>query len=133
MHAMYVITIGDAFSAVSSSEFLSLSSSWLSDGSLVGSLSDLSYSLFTNVCVGWPGSVHDARVFANSSLYKKASTGNVLTGDSIIVNGIEVSPFLVADFAYSLLTWLMKPFGESENLTQQKNTSTSDSPGRELL
>ena len=35
---------------------------------------------FTNVCVGWPRSVHDARVFANSSLYKKASTGNVLIG-----------------------------------------------------
>ena len=75
---------------------------------------------FTNICVGWPGSVHDAWVFANSSLYKKASAGNVLTGDSIIVNGIEVSPFLIGDSAYPLLTWLVKPFGESRNLTQQQ-------------
>ena len=81
------------------------------------------------ICVGWPGSVHDAWVFANSSLYKKASAGNVLTGDSIIVNGIEVSPFLVGDSAYPLLTWLVKPFGESRNLTQQKKASISDSPG----
>ena len=50
---------------------------------------------FTNICVGWPGSVHDARVFANSSLYKKASAGNVLTGDSIIVNALKFLHFLL--------------------------------------
>ena len=28
--------------------------------------------------IGWPGSVHDARVFAHSSLYKKATVGSIL-------------------------------------------------------
>ena len=29
--------------------------------------------LFTDTCIGWPGSVHNARVLANSCIYKKAS------------------------------------------------------------
>ena len=33
---------------------------------------------FTDVYVGWPGRVHDARVFANSSLYQRGQSGNLL-------------------------------------------------------
>jgi len=34
--------------------------------------------IFINVYIGWPGQVHDARVFKNSDLYKKASRGQLL-------------------------------------------------------
>ena len=30
--------------------------------------------IFMDVNVGWPGKIHDARVFVNSSFYRKANT-----------------------------------------------------------
>ena len=44
---------------------------------LVQAIVDHNY-LFTDVCVGWPGSVHDARVLANSSVYRKANRKEIL-------------------------------------------------------
>ena len=34
--------------------------------------------LFMNVYIGWPWKVHDARVFVNSSLYKKGMNSTLL-------------------------------------------------------
>lgn len=73
--------------------------------------------LFRDICVGWPGSVHDARVFVNSSLYKKATSGEILNGGVVNVHGTNIPTFLIGDSAYPLSTWLMKPFSHNSNLT----------------
>ena len=78
--------------------------------------------LFTDVCVGWPGSVHDARVLANSSLYKKAEQKQILCGDEVAHNGFNIPVFLIGDSAYPLTTWLMKPFPHHSNLTPSQKS-----------
>ena len=78
--------------------------------------------LFRNANVGWPGSVHDARVFANSALYAEVTSKHILQGDTRKINGCDIPPLLIADSAYPLLSWLLKPFANDGSLTQeQKN------------
>ena len=77
---------------------------------------------FRDVYVGWPGSVHDACGFANSKICKLGSEGNILQGEKITIGEVDVLIFLVADSAYPVSTWLMKPFPHGSTLTQgQKN------------
>ena len=83
---------------------------------LVQAVVDHNYR-FMDVCVGWPGSVRDARVLANSSLYRKASQGEILCGNTIQVSGTNIPLFLVGDSAYPLSPWLIKPFAHNTVLT----------------
>ena len=73
--------------------------------------------LFRDICVGWPGSVHDARVLVNSAVYKKASRRELMSGNAIRLNGTDVPLFLVGDSAYPLCEWLMKPFPFNASLS----------------
>ena len=72
--------------------------------------------IFTDVVIGWPGSVHDARVLSNSSIYQRGNNDQlfpeILTKQ---IQGKDVSPFLIGDPAYPLLPWLMKPYQVSVN------------------
>ena len=73
--------------------------------------------IFHDIYIGWPGSVHDACVFAHSSLYKKATVGSILNGANVQIQSQDISPFLIGDSAYSLLPWLMKPFPHNVTLS----------------
>ena len=59
---------------------------------------------FTDIHVGYPGRVHDARVFTNSPLYHE---GVVRCGEFI----------LLGDSAYPLLPWLLTQFRQGQHLT----------------
>lgn len=61
--------------------------------------------LFTNVFVGFPGKVHDARVFKHSPLFQ--------TGQELCENG-----HLLGDSAYPNIPWLITPFRDNGHLTQ---------------
>ena len=77
---------------------------------------------FLDICVGWPGSVYDARAFVYPSLHKKI-TDNQLTPDKTEqIGSVDVSLYMIGDSAYPLQCWLMKPFSYSSDVTTQQHT-----------
>lgn len=68
---------------------------------------------FTDIYIGWPGSVHDARVFSNSPL----GTALERDPDSVCPNGL----FLQGDAAYPLKETLLTPFKDNGHLTPEHN------------
>lgn len=65
---------------------------------------------FLDICAGWPGSVHDARVFRNSPLHQLLEDGNVLT------------------------QYMMVPFRDNGHLTEEQgNFNTRHSSARMLM
>ena len=77
--------------------------------------------LFRDICVGWPGSVHDARIFVNSSIYKRITEDKLIesTGFRTIL-GQHITPCIIGDSAYPMQTWLLKPFSHSTSLNSQQ-------------
>ena len=58
--------------------------------------------LFRNICVGWPGSVHDAQVFANYLLYCKVTNRQLLQGSSLRYGSHEIPILLVGHSVYPI-------------------------------
>ena len=87
---------------------------------------------FLNVYTGWPGSVHDAHVLAYSTLYQFGTDKKLLPDMRKVIEGTEVSPYIIGNSAYPLLTWLMKPFPHNSNLTTDKDNITIAYAGLEL-
>ena len=75
---------------------------------------------FTEVYIGWPGRVHDARVFVNSSLYKRGQESTLFPDWKETINGKEVPLLVLGDPAYPLLSWLMKAFSDNGSLSCQQ-------------
>jgi hypothetical protein len=59
--------------------------------------------IFIDYEIGWPGSVHDAKVYRNSFFYKNVST---------LIKGWD---YLLGDSAYPLSNFLIKPFINTQN------------------
>ena len=57
---------------------------------------------------GWPGSVHDSRVFKNSDFYQ------------MVDNKFQDDSYLLGDSAYTLETWMTTPFKDHGNLNPQQ-------------
>ncbi|XP_063802147.1 uncharacterized protein LOC134969901 [Pseudophryne corroboree] len=83
---------------------------------------------FTDVFIGWPGRSHDARVLANSDLYRVAEDkqGGYLfpREKSKFVDGVEIPVHIIGDAAYPLRRWLMKGFTQHVQLSPNQITYT---------
>ncbi|XP_033100382.1 protein ANTAGONIST OF LIKE HETEROCHROMATIN PROTEIN 1-like [Anneissia japonica] len=77
---------------------------------------------FTDINVGFPGRVHDARVLRNSTLYEKGQNGDLFPAWYKEINGTPMPIVILGDPAYPLLPWLMKGFSEGANFGQQERT-----------
>ena len=77
---------------------------------------------FIDIYVGWPGRVHDARVFVNSSLYKKGQDGALFPDWKRTISGKEIPLLMLGDPAYPLLPWLMKAFPDNGSLSCEQKT-----------
>ena len=77
---------------------------------------------FTEVYIGWPGRVHDARVFVNSSLFKRGQDGTLFPDWKETICNKEIPLLVLGDPAYPLLSWLMKAFPDNGSLSRQQKT-----------
>ncbi|KAG5854939.1 hypothetical protein ANANG_G00043380 [Anguilla anguilla] len=69
--------------------------------------------LFWNVFVGAAGSLHDARVLRLSGLWGLVDLGLLLPDETKNICGHDVGYYILADAAYPLKSWLMKPFTDN--------------------
>ena len=77
---------------------------------------------FLDIYTGWPGSVHDARVLAHSTFYKKANAGQLLSRTTKTICGASVPVFIIGDSPYPMLPWLMKPYNQPSVDSAEKST-----------
>lgn len=73
--------------------------------------------MLLNTSIGYPGSMHDARVLRYSELYREIENNNYLTEPTIEINNTRIRPILLGDGAYPLLPWLLKPYAHNGVLT----------------
>ena len=66
---------------------------------------------FMDVECKWPGSVHDAKVFANSKINENLQTGNIPNTALTVLPGYDaISNYLIGDPAYHLTSYCIKEF-----------------------
>ena len=78
--------------------------------------------IFMDIYIGWPGRVHDARVFSNSGLYRLGQEGILLPSWTEHLSGKDIPLVILGDPAYPLLSWLMKSFPDNGCLSRQQKT-----------
>ncbi|KAI8553465.1 hypothetical protein RHMOL_Rhmol05G0018400 [Rhododendron molle] len=78
-----------------------------------------SKGVFTDVCIGWPGSMSDDKILENSALSQRASRG--LLKDARIVgnSGYPLMDWVLVPYAHMPFTWTQHEFNEKGEKIQR--------------
>jgi len=71
-----------------------------------------SKGIFTNVCIGWPGSYSDEQVFEKSDLFKRILEGDLKDIWVVGNSGYPLMDEILAPYAQKNLTWTQHAFNE---------------------
>ncbi|XP_022868900.1 protein ALP1-like [Olea europaea var. sylvestris] len=69
-----------------------------------------SKKVFWDVCVKAPGGYDDSTHFRDSLLYNRLISGDIVWDKAINVRGQHVRPYIVGDWCFPLLSFLLTPF-----------------------
>ncbi|XP_068749195.1 uncharacterized protein [Montipora capricornis] len=69
---------------------------------------------------GYPGNSHDAIIFRSKNLWNSIQDG-LLPNVGKAVGDVNVPPLIIADSAFPLRTWLMKPYTNAVLSPQQRH------------
>ena len=75
--------------------------------------------LFLSVLIGYPGSLHDARVLRLSQIFDAAENDLILTEPTVDVNATIVRLLIVGYSEYPLKPWLLCPFKDKGALIRE--------------
>ncbi|XP_027339190.1 protein ALP1-like [Abrus precatorius] len=68
--------------------------------------------VFTDVCIGWPGSMADDKVLENSVLYERANRGNLKDVWIVGNSGHPLMDWVMVPYTHQNLTWTQHAFNE---------------------
>ncbi|CAN4096485.1 unnamed protein product [Withania somnifera] len=75
--------------------------------------------IFTDLCIGWPGSMTDDEVLEKSALHERANRGN-LNGIYVVgSSGFPLTDWILVPFTHKNLTWTQHAFNEKVNDVQK--------------
>ncbi|KAL4302087.1 hypothetical protein GQ457_10G001820 [Hibiscus cannabinus] len=69
--------------------------------------------VFTDVCIGWPGSMTDEQVLEKSALFQRAKNGGLLNGVWVVgSSGYPLMDWVLVPYKQQQLTWTQHAFNE---------------------
>ncbi|KAL8488106.1 hypothetical protein ACS0TY_024405 [Phlomoides rotata] len=68
--------------------------------------------VFTDVCVGWPGSMSDEQVLEKSALFQRAKQGALLGSWLVGNSGLPLMDWLLVPYTHHNLTWTQHAFNQ---------------------
>lgn len=77
--------------------------------------------IFWDVCVKAPGATEDATHFRDSLLYNRLTSGDIVWDKVINIRGHHVRPYIVGDWCYPLMSFMMTPFNSKGTGTPAQN------------